>query len=79
MQSVPTEQASSPTSVSKIKIGDTDSPIEYTNGTWTATFIVYSENAKPIEHTVAITWNSKWENRLSEMSKFVTIQSQVKN
>lgn len=78
-QSVPTEQAGSSVPMPKIKIGDTESPNTYSNGTWTAKFIVYSENARPIEHIVVITWNNRWEHRLAEMSKCVTIQSQVKN
>lgn len=78
-QSVPTEQAGNTAPMPKIKIGDTESPNDYINGTWTAKFIVYSENAKPIEHTVNITWNNKWEHRLTEMTKCVTIEQQVKN
>lgn len=77
-QSVPTEQAGSLTPMPKIKIGDTESPAEYSNGTWIAKFIVYSENARPIEHVVVITWNNRWEYRLAEMSKCVTIQSQIR-
>lgn len=78
-QSVPTEQAGNSVPLPKIKIGDTESPNEYSSGVWTAKFIVYSENARPIEHIVTIAWNNKWEHRLSEMSKFVKIQTQVKN
>ncbi len=77
-QSVPTEQAGSSTPLPKLKISDSESPSEFVNGTWIAQFIVYSENARPIEHLVTISWNSKWEHRLSEMSKSVRIQSQVK-
>lgn len=77
-QSVPTEQAGNSVPMPKIRIGDTESPNVYTNGTWIAKFIVYSENARPIEHIVTVTWNNRWEHRLAEMSKCVTIQSQVK-
>lgn len=78
-QSVPTDETGTIVPTPKIKIGDTESPNIYSNGTWTAKFIVYSENATPIEHTIIITWNNRWEHRLAEMSKCVTIQSQVNN
>ena len=78
-QAVPTEQAGNVVPMPKIRIGDTESPSIYSNGTWTAKFIVYSENASPIEHIISVTWNNRWEHRLAEMSKCVTIQSQVKN
>jgi hypothetical protein len=73
-QSVPTEQTANSVTIPKIKIGDTDSPEAYSNGTWIAKFIIYSENARPIELIFSITWNNKWEHRLSEMRKYVKIQ-----
>ncbi len=78
-QSVTSEQAGNIVPVPKIRIGEIDSPDTFSNGKWMAKFIVYSENARPSEHLVTITWNNRWEHRLSEMSRFVTIQTQVNN
>ena len=58
----------------KIRIGDTESPAEFTNGTWTARFKIYSENAVPIEHMIQIQWNCRWENRITEMGRHLQIK-----
>lgn len=60
----------------KIRFGNIESPITYEHGTWEATFILYSENAKPLEFLLTIKWNGSWEHRLSEMTKkCITIES----
>lgn len=58
----------------KIRIGDTESPSDFSHGVWKARFKIYSENANPIEHKIQITWNGRWENRITEMNRFLQIQ-----
>jgi hypothetical protein len=72
-QSVIVDEANTVVQSPKIRFSESELPIEYANGVWTAKFIVYSENAKPIEKIITVTWNNKWENRLSEMKRILTV------
>ena len=56
-----------------LTIGGTNLPKECMNGLFTATFKIYSENARPIEVTCTLKWTSGWEPRLTEMIRHVTI------
>ena len=56
-----------------LKIGDVANKVEYNKGTWIGTFVLYSQNAKPVSFDVEIEWNGKWEKRLSEMRKHLKI------
>lgn len=56
-----------------LTIGGTTLPKEYMNGLFTATFKIYTENARPIEVTCTLKWTSRWEPRLTEMARHVTI------
>jgi len=81
LQSVPNEQAVNVASKPKIKIGG----IEQLNSgsentvTWIAVFKIYSENSKPIEFPIEISWDHKWENRLSEMKQHIPIMKKDKS
>ena len=73
IQSVPSEQSTSTDVKPKIIIGGAESPNNFINGTWEAKFIIYSENTKPCDFSIIIKWNNKWENRLVDLSKHLTV------
>lgn len=72
-QSVTNENPSANTRPN-IKIGNIESPPDFTNGIWEARFIIYSENSNAKEVTVELNWNGNWENRLTDLTKHLTIQ-----
>jgi hypothetical protein len=41
---------------------------------WIATFMIYYDTHSPIEYKIEIGWDGKWQNRLTEMKKHVTIK-----
>ena len=57
--------ASSTTSTShlkpQIKIAGLDIATQNLHATYFCTFVIYSENAKPVEFKIEIDWNGKWE------------------
>jgi hypothetical protein len=57
----------------RIKIGDIDCPVTSNDSTFEAKFMLYSENSKTQEINIEIVWNGKWQSRLTEMSKNITI------
>lgn len=58
----------------RIKIAGMDIDYQNLSTTYECTFKIYSENAKPVEFIITITWNGKWAQRLTEMKKFITIK-----
>lgn len=44
------------------------------NGTWTATYMIYSSNSKSKRFSVEIKWNGQWQGRKTEMNKCLTIE-----
>lgn len=44
------------------------------NGTWLATYMLYSSNSKSKRFSVEIKWNGQWQGRKTEMNKCLTIE-----
>lgn len=57
----------------QLKIGNIDNNHEFSNGKWIGTFVLYSQNAKPVRFSVKIEWNGRWEKRLTEMKQYLKI------
>ncbi len=57
----------------KLQIGNIENNPEFKNGKWVGTFVLYSQNAKPLRFSVNIDWNGRWEKRLAEMKKYLKI------
>lgn len=58
--------SSTVTSPSKISIGGITNHVEKNNGTWIATFGLYSQNHSLVTFKVEIEWSGIWKSRLAE-------------
>lgn len=56
----------------QIKIAGIDIAPQYQQGDYNCIFMIYSENARPMEFKLSVTWNGKWEQRLTEMKNCLT-------
>jgi hypothetical protein len=63
----------------QIRIAGLDIPTQNLNAVYYCTFVIYSENAKPLELKLEINWNGKWEQRLAEMKNCITIKHESCN
>lgn len=58
----------------QIKIAGVDINSQDLNTKYFCTFMLYSENANPVQFKLEIDWNGKWEHRLSEMKNCIKIK-----
>jgi|GEM_PF-4165296 len=58
----------------QLKIGDFSVNDDYTNGSWTVTFILCSKNSKIQRFKLKIRWNGDWHPRMIELKKILTIE-----
>ncbi len=61
----------------QIKIAGLDIATQNLNAVYFCTFMIYSENATPVEFKLELTWNGKWEQRLTEMKNCITVKSEI--
>jgi len=58
-----------------LKIGNVESESNFNNGKWIGAFVIYSQNEKSSKFEVEIEWNGRWEKRLTEMKRYLKIES----
>jgi hypothetical protein len=63
----------------QIKIAGLDISTQNLNAVYYCIFMIYSENAKPLELKLEINWNGKWEQRLTEMKNCITVKHESCN
>lgn len=61
----------------QIKIAGLDIATQNLNAVYFCTFMIYSENAAPVEFKLELNWNGKWEHRLTEMKNCITVKSEI--
>lgn len=79
LELIPPDTESSPEGSSSqtlpiLSIAGLSNDIVNQNGTWTATYMLYSSNSKSKRFSVEIKWNGQWHGRKTEMSKCLTIE-----
>jgi hypothetical protein len=61
----------------QIKIAGLDIETQNLHANYVCTFMIYSENASPVEFKLDLFWNGKWEQRLAEMKNCITVKSTI--
>lgn len=79
LELIPPDTESSPESSSTqtlpiLWIAGIENEIVNKNGTWTATYMLYSSNSKSKRFSIEIKWNGQWQARKTEMNKCLTIE-----
>lgn len=77
--STPDQPLPSTPNSTRIQIGKNEYCVDKEPGEWFIVFSIYSDNAKPLDIEITISWNGKWEPRLSEMSTHLQLQEEIKN
>jgi len=72
------EQQSSPAGnnvniPAKLSIANIDNNSDFKRGKWTASFAIFSTNAKPVRFKLEIDWNGRWQQRATEMKNNLRI------
>jgi len=58
----------------QLNIAGIENSKDYSKGKWTASFAIFSTNAKPIRFQIEIDWNGRWEKRVTEMRNHLKIE-----
>ena len=67
-----------PSNQSQIQIGTNKYSVDVENAEWNVLFSIYADNAKPINIRLTISWNGKWESRLTEMNTQISVKEEIK-
>lgn len=76
--STPDQPPPNASNQSQIQIGTNKYSVDIENADWDVLFSIYADNAKPINIRLTISWNGKWESRLTEMNTHLSVKEEIK-
>ncbi len=76
--STPDQPPPNASNQSQIQIGTNKYSVDVENAEWNVLFSIYADNAKPINIRLTISWNGKWESRLTEMNTQISVKEEIK-